>query len=169
MRYIIVMVLSLLFIGCSTKNPPLKTVDNVDIKKYLGKWYEIARYEHSFEENCKNVNASYTLKEDNKIEVINRCTDITTNEKSKATGIAYATDKTNSKLKVSFFRPFYGDYWILMLADDYSYAVVGSPSREYLWILSRTKKLDENTKNMILEKLPKLGFATKKLIWTIQE
>ena len=169
MKYVFIVLISFLFFGCSSKNPPLQTVDNVNIKEYLGKWYEIARYEHSFEENCKNVSATYSLKKENKIKVINRCTDITTNEKSKATGIAYATNKTNSKLKVSFFRPFYGDYWILMLGNDYSYAVVGSPSREYLWILSRTKKLQDDVKDMILQKLPKLGFSTNKLIWTIQE
>ena len=169
MKYLLVLVTFLFFTACSSKNPPLNTVEKVDLNKYLGKWYEIARYEHSFEENCKNVSATYSLTKDDKIKVINRCTDITTNEKSKATGIAYSTNKANSKLKVSFFRPFYGDYWILMLADDYSYAVVGSPSREYLWILSRDKNIDPKIKNMILGKLPKLGFPTKKLIWTIQE
>ena len=103
------------------------------------------------------------------IKVINRCTKIQTNEKKEAIGRAYAIDESNSKLKVSFFRPFYGDYWVLMLDENYKYAVVGTPSREYLWILARTSKLDEKIKKDILKKLPSLGFDTSKLIWTIQE
>ena len=94
---------------------------------------------------------------------------IDNNKTKEALGVAYAVDATNSKLKVSFFRPFYGDYYILDLADDYSYALVGSPNREYIWILSRTKTIDETTKNKLLAQLPKLGFVRDKLIWTIQE
>lgn len=155
--------------GCSSKNPPLQTVNKVDIQKYTGTWYEIARFEHFFEKGCKNVTATYEIKDDGDIKVINRCTKIDTNEKKEATGVAYATDETNSKLKVSFFRPFYGDYYILDLASDYSYALIGNPNRELLWILSRTKTLDENIKNSLLKKLPALGFDANKFIWTIQE
>ena len=158
-----------LFIGCSSKNPPLETVQKVDVQKYLGTWYEIARYEHFFEKDCKNVTANYSMLDEKTIKVINKCTKITTNEKKEAFARAYATDETNSKLKVSFFRPFYGDYWVLMLDKNYQYALVGTPSREYLWILSRNSKLDEKTKNEILQKLPELGFDASKLIWTIQE
>lgn len=158
-----------LFTACSTKNPPLQTVEKVDLEKYLGTWYEIARYEHFFEKDCKNVSANYSMLDEETIKVINRCTKITTNEKKEALGRAYATDTTNSKLRVSFFRPFYGDYWVLMLDEKYEYAVVGTPSREYLWILARNSKLDEKIKNEILQKLPTLGFDTSKLIWTIQE
>lgn len=168
-RNILFIVVLFIFTGCFTKHPHLKTVDSVNINKYLGTWYEIARYEHFFEKGCKNVTANYSLNEDNSLKVVNKCTKIDTNKKSSATGIAYATNESNSKLKVSFFRPFYGDYWVLMLDDSYKYAVIGTPSREYLWILSRTPKLDKNITNKILEKLPKLGFATNKLIWTIQE
>lgn len=159
----------LLFTACSSKNPPLQTVEKVELNKYLGTWYEIARYEHFFEKDCKNVTANYSMMNEETIKVINRCTKIQTNEKKEAMGRAYAIDETNSKLKVSFFRPFYGDYWVLMLDENYKYAVVGTPSREYLWILARTSKLDEKIKNEILEKLPSLGFDTSKLIWTIQE
>lgn len=169
MRYLYILLLSILFIGCGTKYPDLKTVASVDIEKYKGTWYEIARFEHFFEKGCKNVTATYELKSDGDIIVINRCTNIKDNEQKEATGVAYAVDKTNSKLKVSFFRPFYGDYYILDLADDYSYALVGSPSRELLWILSRTKTINNDIKNKILEKLPPLGFDKEKFIWTIQE
>ena len=169
MKTIITLIVSLFLIGCSAKHPPLDTVKQVDIQKYKGTWYEIARFEHFFEKGCKNVTATYKLKNDVDIKVINRCTMIEDNEKKEATGVAYAIDDTNSKLKVSFFRPFYGDYWIIDLASDYSYAVVGSPNRELLWILSRTKTIDENIKSEILKKLPSLGFDPKNFIWTIQE
>lgn len=166
---ILLLVTSFLFFGCSSKNPPLETVNKVDIQKYLGTWYEIARFEHRFEEGCKNVTANYSLKDNGDIKVINSCTQIETGEKTQATGVAYAVDKTNSKLKVSFFRPFYGDYWVLMLDEEYKYALVGSPNREYLWILSRTKTISEETKNSILAKLPALKFDASKFIWTIQD
>lgn len=165
----LILLMILLFTACSSKNPPLQTVEKVDLEKYLGTWYEIARFEHFFERDCKNVTANYSMMDAETIKVINRCTKITTNEKGEAQGRAHATDETNSKLKVSFFRPFYGDYWVLILDKNYNYAVVGTPSREYLWILSRENKIPVSVKNEILQKLPTLGFDTSKLIWTIQE
>ena len=158
-----------LFTACSSKNPPLQTVSKVDLNKYLGTWYEIARYEHFFEKDCKNVSANYSMMDEETIKVINRCTKITTNEKKEAMGRAYAVDESNSKLKVSFFRPFYGDYWVLILDENYEYVVVGTPNRGYLWILARQKTISDEIKNSILEKLPSLGFDASKFIWTIQE
>jgi len=169
MRNIFIVLISIIFIGCSNKYPPLPTVEQVDLQKYLGSWYEIARFEHHFQKGCKNVTATYELQDDDKIKVINRCAMIEDDEKKEATAVAYTADETNSKLKVSFFRPFYGDYYIVDLADDYSYAVVATPSREFLWILSRTKTIDEATKNNILNKLLNIGFDVEKFIWTIQE
>lgn len=166
----ILIVLSLFaFIGCSSKHAPLETVQKVNLERYLGTWYEIARYEHAFQKDCKNVTATYSMNEDQTIHVLNQCQTIQTNEQKSATAKAYAADDSNSKLKVTFFWPFYGDYWILMLADDYEYAVVGTPSREYLWILSRTKTLHNDTKRKILKQLAILQFDTSKLLWTIQE
>ena len=159
----------ILLTACSSKNPPLQTVQKVDINRYLGTWYEIARYEHFFEKDCKNVSANYSMLDEQTIKVVNKCTNMLTNEKKEAIGRAYATDDTNSKLKVSFFRPFYGDYWVMILDENYDYVVVGTPSREYLWILCRKPILDEKIKNEILQKLPTLGFDASKLIWTIQE
>jgi len=156
----------LVFTGCSQKNAPLPTVNKVELNKYLGTWYEIARYEHFFEKDCKNVSANYSMMDEETIKVINRCTKITTNEKKEAMGRAYAIDETNSKLKVSFFRPFYGNYWILMLGNDYEYALIGEPSREYLWILARKNSIDETLKNEILSKLPEFGYSEDELIWT---
>ena len=168
-KYLFIISLAIFFLGCSAKYPSLQTVEKVDIEKYKGTWYEIARFEHFFEKGCKNVTATYELKKDGDIKVINRCIIIKDDKQKEAFGVAYAVDSTNSKLKVSFFRPFYGDYYILDLADDYSYAVVGSPNRKLLWILSRTKTINTQTKEKILEKLPQLGFDKKKFIWTIQE
>lgn len=166
---VLLVLFSVLFTACANKYEPLETVKSVDIKKYSGTWYEIARFEHFFEKGCKNVTASYSLKSDGDIKVINRCTLIENNNKKEAIGTAYAVDETNSKLKVSFFRPFYGDYWILDLQKDYEYAVVGSPSREYLWILSRSKTLSDEIKNEISQNIKTLGFDSNKLLWTIQD
>lgn len=157
----------LLLAGCSRQYPPLETVKKVDLGRYAGTWYEIARYDHTFEKGCSKVSATYTRKDDGRIGVVNRCT-TEENRTKEAIGIAYAADTTNSKLKVSFFRPFYGDYWIIMLDDAYSYAVVGDPSREYLWILSRRPTLDQETTWSILERLPAMGYDTEKLLWTRQ-
>lgn len=167
MKYLLTILMTLLFVGCSsTPNKPLPTVKTVDINRYLGTWHEIARYEHSFEKGCSNVNATYSLRDDGKIKVVNRC--LKDGKVDEAIGKAYAVDETNSKLKVSFFGPFYGNYWILMLDEAYTYAVIGDPSREYLWILSRTPKLDKETLAHIINKLPTLGYDTQKLIWTPQ-
>lgn len=158
-----------LFTACSYKDPNIKSVQTVDLDRYIGSWYEIARYEHKFEIDCKNVTATYSIKENEKIEVINRCTKMTTGEKTEAIGEVYSIDNTNAKLKVSFFWPFYGDYWIIMLDKNYSYAVISEPSKKYLWILSREKKLDEKIKEKILKRLESLDYDLSKLIWTVQE
>lgn len=168
MKKILILLTALIFIGCNNKTyAPLPTVKKVNIDKYLGTWYEIARYEQYFEKGCSNITATYSLKKDNTLKVLNRCTK--KGELTEAIGKAYAVDETNSKLKVSFFGPFYGDYWIIMLDDDYKYAVIGTPSREYLWILSRTAKMEQKTLNAILKKLPSLGYDASQLIYPIQD
>ena len=169
LKYILGLSLVLFFVGCSTKHAYLPTNKSVDLNSYKGTWYEVARFEHFFEKGCKNVTATYNLRNDEKIDVINRCTKIEDEKKKEAKGIAYAVDSTNSKLKVSFFRPFYGDYWIIDVDKNYEVALVGSPSREYLWILSREKTIDEKTKQRLLLKAESFGFDVDKFIWTIQE
>ena len=145
LNIVVFLIVSLFFVSCSMKQETdLKTVKKVDLQKYLGDWYEIARYEHKFQKDCKTVKANYSLREDKKIQVVNSCTKISTNEFKDATAVAYNVDNTNSKLKVSFFRPFYGDYWILDLDKDYKYAIIGTPSKEYLWILSREKTISDD-------------------------
>lgn len=160
------LLLPILFVGCSNHYAPLKTVEKVDIKSYAGTWYEIARYEHFFEKGCSDVSATYNILEQNKVEVINRCQK--DGKLTEAKGIAYASDESFSKLKVSFFRPFYGDYQILILDENYKYVVIGEPSRKYFWILSREKTLEKSTLDMLLKKMPELGYDEKQLIWTPQ-
>jgi apolipoprotein D and lipocalin family protein len=135
--------------------PPLEVVSSVDLKRYAGRWYEIARFPHRFQEGCVNSQATYTLRQDGKIEVINQCTKGTQGGKtSSVRGTAWVVDtKTNAKLKVRFFWPFTGDYWIIDLGENYEYAVVGHPSRSYLWVLSRTPEMEEALYRRILEKL----------------
>ncbi|WP_296674668.1 lipocalin family protein [Novosphingobium sp.] len=109
----------------------------VELQRYLGKWYELARYEQGFQKDCDGVTAEYALKEDGKISVLNRCRK-PDGSIDDAKGTAKIVDTaTNAKLKVSFFGPFYGDYWVLDHADDYSWAIVGEPSGRYLWLLNR--------------------------------
>lgn len=168
MKIIMSVLLSLFFLGCTTHHETLKTVEKVDLKRYLGTWFEIARYDQFFERGCSNISATYSLMKDEHIKVVNRCTK-EDGEKKQAQGVAYATDDSYSKLKVSFFRPFYGDYQIIMLDDAYTYAVIGEPSRKYFWILSRKKYLDEKIKQMILKKMPSLGYDPSQLIWPTHE
>ena len=134
---------------------PLTTVPYVDIERYMGKWYEIASFPQRFQKNCTASTADYSLRSDGKVSVVNSCRDkIPSGPERVARGTARVVDKeTNAKLKVTFFWPFSGDYWVIDLADDYSYAVVGHPSRTYLWILSRTPTMNEELYQSILLRL----------------
>jgi apolipoprotein D and lipocalin family protein len=146
-----------------------KTVSFVDLKKYAGTWYEIARYPNRFQKKCAgDVRATYSLMSDGKVSVLNQC--VQANGKLKtAKGKAKVVDRTsNAKLKVTFFWPFYGDYWILDLDPDYTYADVGEQDRKYLWILSRTPEIDSSLYNKILERITEQGYETSKLIRTPQ-
>ena len=140
------------FLSCKPA-ASLSTVERVDIKKYEGEWYEIARLPNSFEKGLNCVTATYTLKENNKIEVLNKGYSIKDKGKIKtAKGTAWVPDSDfPGRLKVSFFRPFSGDYYIISLDEEYKYALVGDPSRKYLWILSRTKSLDDKVYSDLLE------------------
>jgi apolipoprotein D and lipocalin family protein len=137
---------------------PLETVDFVDINHYIGEWYEIARYEHRFQKGCVGSKATYTMRDDGKISVVNECFDKSSSGKLRsAKGKAWVVDKqSNAKLKVSFFWPFAGDYWVIDLGENYEYAVVGHPDRKYLWVLSRTPEMDENVYQAILDRLQKV-------------
>ena len=146
--------------GCGAFYPPLDVVEKVELDRYAGTWYEIARYPNSFERGCVGVTADYTPRDDGRIEVVNTCFESSLDGPSRdIRGSARVVDNaTNAKLKVSFFWPFEGDYWIIDLAEDYSYAVVGAPDRQFLWILSRTPTMDDELYEQILDTLPARGF-----------
>lgn len=165
----------LLLAGCATtteklKLPPLTTVDHVDLSRYLGTWYEIASFPQRFQQGCTATTANYTLRDDGLIRVLNRCRkDALDGPETEAQGLARVVDtKTNAKLEVSFFRPFWGDYWIIDLAPDYSYAVVGHPGRDYLWILSRTPTLPDDVYQGIVKRLEAKSYPLDRLQKTLQ-
>ncbi len=151
-------------------DPPLQVVPKVDLERYLGTWYEIARYPHSFEENCYAVTAEYKKLEDGWIQVVNRCREGAVDGPLRsAEGKAYVEDtQTNAQLKVAFFWPFYGNYWIIELDKNYQYAVVSEPGRQYLWILSRQPQMDADTYNKLTEKIKGWGFDLSLLTLTPQ-
>ncbi|MBW3127807.1 lipocalin family protein [Hymenobacter profundi] len=154
----------------SRRHAPLPTVPYVDLPRYAGKWYEIARLPASFEKDCTSVTAQYTIRPDGDVTVVNTCHKHTPMGKvKKAEGLATVADPTtNAKLKVQFFWPFKGDYWILALDSDYRYAMVGEPSRENLWLLSRTPQLPVIVQNELVQRGQELGFPVEKLIFTQQ-
>jgi len=152
------------------ESPMMQTVPYVDVKKYMGKWYEIASFPNRFQKDCHCTTAEYTLSENGYVIVENRC-----NKKSKEGPISYIRGKAfvepnsgNAKLKVQFFWPFKAKYWIIDLADDYRYAVVSHPNRKYLWILSRTPTMDTVTYEKIISRLKAAGFDLSKLQTTQQ-
>lgn len=147
----------------------LEVVQSVDLTRYAGRWYEIARLPNSFQKKCADaVTADYTMRADGKIEVINQCRKAS-GEYATAKGKAKIVDKkTNAKLKVTFFWPFYGDYWILDVGPNYEYAVVGEPGRKYLWILSRSPRMDEALFQQLLQNMEAKGFNTEMMIRTSQ-
>ena len=150
--------------------PPLTTVRAVDLTRYLGRWYEIARYDNSFEKNCEGVTADYSRREDGLIKVVNTCREGAVDGKAReAVGRAKIVDPvSNAKLKVSFFGPFWGDYWIIDLADDYSLAIVSEPKGRYLWVLSRTPTISADEKARVLSFLSNIKFETNALYFTRQ-
>ena len=152
------------------ETPPLRTVQQVDLNRYLGLWYEIASYPAWFQKGCTGSTAEYILMPDGRIRVVNRCFKNSLDGPLKASkGKAEVMDTaTNAKLKVWFFWPFKGDYWIIDLDPDYQWAVVGVPSRKYLWILSRTPQMDARAYAGILTRLVDQGYDPDRLNLTPQ-
>lgn len=153
----------------SEEKSRMETVAHVDLKRYAGRWFEIARYPNRFQRKCaSDTTADYTLRPDGRIDVLNSCKQ-DNQEVRKARGTARVVDKqSNAKLKVTFFWPFSGNYWIIDLDPDYQYAVVGEPNRKYLWILSRTPTLDERTYSAILARIRNAGYDPERLLKTPQ-
>lgn len=145
----------------------LRTVAQVDLDRYLGTWYDIASFPQRFQEGCTATTATYGVRDDGEIDVTNRCRKGSlAGEEDSATGRARVVDSvTRAKLEVSFFRPFWGDYWIIDLDDEsYAWAVVGTPSRDYLWVLSRSPTLDAGRYDGVVGRARALGFPTERLI-----
>ena len=168
---------SLLFIltsqlASATELPNVVTVQKVDLSRYLGKWYEIARFPNSFQKDCNEAVAEYSLIEDQKIQVTNTCKGVKDGRLSSVTGIARVEDSvTHAKLKVNFVPSWLrwtgignGDYWIIDLDEGYTYAVVSEPNRKYLWILSRTPTMSQATYDSILKRLRDQHFEVSRLI-----
>ncbi len=143
----------------------LKTVEHVEIERYLGTWYEIARFPQRFERDLVGVTATYSLLPDGKVRVLNSGhKGRLDGELRSAEGKARVVDpKTNAKLRVTFFWPFEGNYWILELGKEYEYALVGDESRKYLWVLSRTPQMEEGVYNELLGRAKEKGFDISKL------
>ncbi|MDR3764272.1 MAG: lipocalin family protein [Acidobacteriota bacterium] len=146
-------------------NNDLPTVAYVDLHRYLGRWYEIARYPNRFEKDGdRDITATYSLRPDGRIAVLNASAHAN-GKPETASGWAKVDDaKSNAKLRVTFFWPFFGNYWILELGQNYEYAVVGEPARKYLWILSRTPQMNEATYRGIVQRLYSAGYDSSRLI-----
>jgi apolipoprotein D and lipocalin family protein len=140
--------------------PPLAVVPSVDLSRYAGTWYEIAKYPNRFQRGCVGATAEYTLSPDGKrVEVVNRCREIDTGKARSVRGKARVVDPTtNAKLSVTFFWPFSGDYWILALGEEYEYAFVGTPDRKYLWFLARTPTIGDDLYGHLVDLARARGF-----------
>ncbi|MGR9044967.1 MAG: lipocalin family protein [Gammaproteobacteria bacterium] len=157
--------------GCTGIPDGITAVDDFEVNRYLGTWYEIARLDHRFERGLDRVTAEYRLRDDGGIAVINSGYDTTTGAREQAEGRAYFVVRPDiGRLKVSFFGPFYGGYNIIELdKQNYAYAMVAGPNRDYLWILSRTPVLERSILSRLIDKAKSLGFATDQLIYPEQE
>lgn len=164
--FLLILILS----GCTGVAPGLVPVDNFDVDRYLGQWYEVARLDHSFERGLSHVTANYSVKDDGGIKVVNKGYSIEDSRWDTANGKAYFVSESNKgHLKVSFFGPFYGSYVVFYIDDvDYQYAYVGSYNKDYLWLLSRDKNVSEAQKIHFLEMTKSKGYDTDSIIWVDQ-
>lgn len=169
-KTLLILVTTMLFSSVQAQKTP-SVVSSVDLKRYCGTWYEIARLPNFFERKLKCASATYSLREDGRITVVNKGNYISDPQKSTSSkGVAWIPDKNSpAKLKVQFFWPFSGDYWIMYLDDDYRYVLVGDPSNKYLWILAREKKMEDATYSMLLKKAIDNGYDVKTIIKVEQD
>jgi apolipoprotein D and lipocalin family protein len=156
--------------GCVSVPEGITPIKNFELDRYLGTWYEIARLDHSFERGMEQVTATYSLREDGSVNVANRGYVTEDSEWNDANGVAkFANLEGEGHLKVSFFGPFYASYVIFELdSEDYSYAFVTGPNRDFLWFLSRTPQVNEALKQQFLNSIQQLNFNTEELIWVEQ-
>jgi apolipoprotein D and lipocalin family protein len=167
----LLILLALLFTGCMGIPENVKPVDNFRVEKYLGRWYEIARLDHSFEKGLTQVTADYSLRHDGGLKVINRGYSVRQNKWKEAEGKAYfVRGSDHGYLKVSFFGPFYGAYIVFELdRENYQYSLVCGPNKSYLWLLARSPTIKEDIKNALIAKATALGFDIGKLIYVNQD
>ncbi|CAD5248084.1 MULTISPECIES: lipocalin family protein [Halomonadaceae] len=154
-----------LLTGCTGIPDGTQPVTDFELDRYLGQWFEIARLDHSFERGLDCVTATYSLRDDGGVRVINRGYNLEEQEWDEAEGRAYfIDDESVGRLKVSFFGPFYGGYNVLELDEEYQWALVAGPNRDYLWILSRTAEMDSATEGRLRQRAAELEFPTEELI-----
>ncbi|MGD8588580.1 MAG: lipocalin family protein [Chromatiales bacterium] len=171
MHRVAFMIVVLGLVACTGLPQGVKPVDGFDLDRYLGKWYEIARLDHGFERGLIRVSAEYSLRDDGGVEVLNRGYSPADKQWKKATGKAYFVGGSDEGyLKVSFFGPFYGSYVVFGLDQvDYQYAFVAGYDKSYLWLLSRTPKVNEELLKRFVDRAKALGFATDNLIYVDQD
>jgi apolipoprotein D and lipocalin family protein len=168
---LLALLLSLALTGCVGIPEGVQPVQGFELDRYLGKWYEIARLDHSFERGLSQVTAEYSLRNDGGVRVVNRGYSVVDGEWQEAEGKAYFVEGADSGyLKVSFFGPFYGSYIVFELdAEDYQYAFVSGPDKSYLWLLARAPTVSDGLKDRFLERAAALGFQTDELIFVNQD
>ena len=171
MNSLVLLLGTFLLVGCTVTPKGINPVENFKIDRYLGTWYEIARLDHRFERGLSQVTATYSKRPDGGIDVLNRGLDSKTGQWKEAKGRAYfINDPDVARLKVTFFWPFYGGYNVIALdREDYAYAMVCGPNQNYLWILARTRQLDETVMQHLIAKAERLGFDTSQLIFVDQQ
>jgi apolipoprotein D and lipocalin family protein len=170
-NYFFIVLFTQILIGCTGIPEDLKAVNNFDLNRYLGTWYEIARLDHRFERGLNNISADYTMNTNNSIKVINKGWNVTDQKWEQAEGKAYFVEQHDiGRLKVSFFGPFYGGYNIIDLdKKNYSYAMVTGPDKSYFWILSRTKQLPKAKLDALINRAKVMGFPVDKFIFVNQD
>jgi apolipoprotein D and lipocalin family protein len=156
----------LVALACARAQPPPRTAASVDLARYAGTWYEIGSFPQWFQRGCTATTAHYGLREDGRVSVRNECT--RDGERSAVDGVAWPVDESNARLKVRFFWPFAGDYWVLALDPDYRWSLVGTPDRDSLWLLSRTARIDEALYATLVARAEAEGFDTTRLVRTPQ-
>lgn len=163
---IVVIGIVVFFSSCASIPQKAKPVENFDVNRYLGTWYEVARFDFRFEKDLDNTSANYTLDEKGNVIVLNSGYNFVKKKWSKADGVAkFRGDKNIAALKVSFFGPFYSGYNVIALDENYQYALIAGKSLDYLWILSRTKDLPNEIKTEYLKVAEEIGYDTSRLIW----
>jgi len=168
---VVLLVVSLgIFSSCSSIPEKAKAIENFNVNRYLGVWYEIARTDNKFERNMDNVVAKYSLKTSDELVVFNSGYNYENKKWKSITGSAkFRGDKNIAALKVTFFKPFYGGYNVIAIDENYKYALVAGNNLDYLWLLSKEKSMPENIKQQYLKLAAEVGYDTSKLIWVNQD